>query len=389
MPKAPARGAAAQPNTRSSVLRADGRQTENARSNRKSTTVATVTGRTVRSPLPPCDTPPATRAIQSCPDDLSRAELARAVPAGSRRIRSQREALRTGLACPELADVRADFRANLTAWWRLHVLHMSWGGQDRPPAGTTQPTRARVCVLAGFGVSTYKVCRAWWEARGYVAIARPGRTPMLRPVALVRPGDHNERQVLVICCPRKKRPISSPRSGQAISRPLTCSGSEQVLPTREAKPAEKPGSGTIRPAALRAWPLRGVSDGWWAHLTGPFAVAGWNSTELLWAIDHEPGGRARRERLANVVHPVGWLRWRLAPWRAPDGRPLPSPAQEAERRKEAARAELARQRAERAQLEAGRAADVAGKADEIRRMLAARGGQVARDLATHQVSRGG
>ena len=152
---------------------------------------------------------------------------------------------------------------------------MSWGGQDRPPAGTTQPTRARVCELAGFGVSTYKVCRAWWEARGYVAIARPGRTPMLRPVALVRPGDHNERQVLVICCPRKKRPISSPRSGQAITRPLTCSGSEQVLPTREAKPAEKPGSGTIRPAALRAWPLRGVSDGWWLYLTRPFVRLSW------------------------------------------------------------------------------------------------------------------
>ena len=68
---------------------------------------------------------------------------------------------------------------------------------------------------------------------------------------------------------------------------------------------------------------------------------------------------------------------------------MPSPAQEAERRKQAARAELARQRAEQAQLEARRAADVAGKAAEIRRMLAARGGQVARDLARHQVSRGG
>ena len=90
-------------------------------------------------------------------------------------------------------------------------------------------------------------------------------------------------------------------------------------------------------AALRAWPLRRVSDGWWSHLTGPFAVAGWSSSDLLWAIDHEPGGRARRERLANVVHPVGWLRWRLAAWLDPDGRPLQSPAQEAAQRKQAAR----------------------------------------------------
>jgi hypothetical protein len=70
MPKAPARGAAAQPNTRSSALRARGRQTENARSNRKLTTVATVTGRTVSSPLPPRDTPD---VPYPAPDGLSRA----------------------------------------------------------------------------------------------------------------------------------------------------------------------------------------------------------------------------------------------------------------------------------------------------------------------------
>jgi hypothetical protein len=343
--------------------------------------MTTIHGQTASSLLPPSDTP---NIVRERPGDLSRAQIARAVPRGSRCVRSQREALRAGLSCPELADVRADFRANLTAWWRLHVAHMSWGGEDRAPAGTTQPTRARVCELAGFGVSTYKVCRAWWEARGYAAVVRPGSTPMLRPVALVRPGDHNERQVLVICCPLKKRPISSPRSGQAITRPLTCPRSGHEIPSRVAKPTQKPGSDTIRPAALRAWPLRGVSDGWWAHLTGPFTLAGWTSGQLLWAIDHEPGGRARRERLANVVHPVGWLRWRLAAWLDPVGCPLPSPAQEAERRKEAARAELARQRAERAQLEERRSADVAGKADEIRRMLTARGGQIARDITRHQ-----
>jgi hypothetical protein len=346
--------------------------------------MTTITGQSASSLLPPSDTPENSPAFLTRHDDLSRAQISRVIPRGSRCVRSQREALRAGLACPELADVRADFRRNLTSWWRLHVLHMSWGGDDRPPAGTTQPTRARVCALAGFGVSTYKTCRQWWEARGYVAVVRPGRTPALRPLALVRPDDCNERQVLVICCPRKKRPISSPRSGQAITRPLTCPRSGHEIPSRDANPTGKPGSDPIRPAALRAWPLRGVSDGWWSHLTGPFASAGWSSSDLLYAVDHEPGGRARRERLANVVHPVGWLRWRLAAWLDPDGRPLPSPAQEARSRKQAARAELARQRAEQAQLEARRAADVAGKAAEIRRMLAARGGQVARDLARHQ-----
>jgi hypothetical protein len=71
------------------------------------------------------------------------------VPPGSRRIRSQREALLGGLSCPDLADVRADFREHLTAWWRIHVNHASWGGEGRPPRGTTEPTRAKVCELAG------------------------------------------------------------------------------------------------------------------------------------------------------------------------------------------------------------------------------------------------
>ena len=77
-------------------------------------------------------------ALTSC----RRRAVARVVPPGSRRIRSQREALRGGLSCPDLADVRADFRAHLTDWWRIHVNHASWGGEGRPPRGTTEPTRA-------------------------------------------------------------------------------------------------------------------------------------------------------------------------------------------------------------------------------------------------------
>jgi hypothetical protein len=67
------------------------------------------------------------------------------VPAGFRRVCSQREALRAGPACPDLAGVRADHRENLIKFWRIHVLHASWGGENRPPRGTTRPTRARAC----------------------------------------------------------------------------------------------------------------------------------------------------------------------------------------------------------------------------------------------------
>lgn len=150
---------------------------------------------------------------------LSHADVARAVPAGSRRIRSQREALRRGLACPDLAAVRADFRAHLRDWWRIHVLHASWGGPGRPPRGTTEPTRARVCERAGVSVSTYKACRRWWEARGYIAIARPGTTPDLRPAVLSSPA--NIRQAYVLCIPREWRQAPHREPVRPLTRPLS------------------------------------------------------------------------------------------------------------------------------------------------------------------------
>jgi hypothetical protein len=276
--------------------------------------VATVSGgRTVRSALPSCDTPRRANVRQARPDGLSRAELARAIPPASRRARSQREALRAGLACPDLAGVRADFRAHLTDWWRLHVLPASWGGQGKPPRSTTQPTRARVCERAGFSVSTYKACRRWWETRGYVAIVRPGWTPLLRPGALLGPDDHNERQVLVLCVPRK-RSSPPPWPGQTVTRPLAKSRRDsERIPARASGPPKPRSSlpGCDRPVS---WPLRGLTDGWRAHLTGPFTAAGWSPADLTWAIDHAPDGRQHRHRLATVRHPAGWLRWRLAHW---------------------------------------------------------------------------
>ena len=146
--------------------------------NRRSTSVATLTGQRGSSTLPPRDTPCITPAR----------EVARAVPAGSRRARDQREALRSGLSCPDLAGVRADFRAHLTAWWRIHVNHASWGGEGRPPRGTTEPTRARTCNLAGMSISTYKRCSRWWRARGYIAVARAGMDPHASPGSSGQPG---------------------------------------------------------------------------------------------------------------------------------------------------------------------------------------------------------
>lgn len=333
--------------------------------------MATITGRTVSLPLPAGDTPKRTRS-----NDVSRAELARAVPASSRRIRSQRQALRAALDCPDLAEVRADFAANLVAWYQVHVNHASWGGPDHAPQGTTQPTRARVCELAGISISTYKACRRWWEARGYIAIVRPGWTPALRAAALVGPEDRNERQVYVLCAPRKTQKPQTPDSDTAITRPLTWSRRDLVRIPAHARENPPSGRGSQHPKAPSTWPLRGVSDGWWVNLTRPFAVAGWSLADLIWAIDHEPGGRQHRQRLANVRHPAGWLRWRLASWRGPDGSPLPSRAGQL----------AAAAAAHRADQDRRRAADpvAAARADQLRAAAAVLEDQATDDMPTSQ-----
>ena len=156
---------------------------------------------------------------------------------------------------------------------------------------------------------------------------RPGWTPLLRPGALLGPDDRNERQVLVLCVPRK-RSSPPPSPGQTLTRPLAKSRRDlDKFPARAGRPP-KPRSPLPDRQPCRTWPLRGLSDGWWAHLTGPFTAAGWSSGDLTFAIDHEPGGRQHRQRLASVRHPAGWLRWRLSRWLGPDGAPLLSPSQQ-------------------------------------------------------------
>ena len=97
MPKAPARGAAAQPHTRSfrPVLR---RPNQVRVPNRRSTSVATITGQRARSTLPACDTP---GGKHPDPDGLSRtaAEAAwqavTASLAGTQHVRISRDGGRT------------------------------------------------------------------------------------------------------------------------------------------------------------------------------------------------------------------------------------------------------------------------------------------------------
>ena len=338
-------------------------------------------------------------------------EVARSVPRGSRRIGNQREALRAGLSCPDLAGVRADFRAHLEAWWRIHVGYASWGGQGRAPRGTTEPTRKKVCALAGrvdpatgelqpMGVSTYKRCSAWWRERGYAAVVRTGWTTALCPMGLLEPGACNRRQVLVLCLPHQKKPVRTPPAPHCpLTGPLTRSRREPGIAPR-ARPGEnqgKPGKdraprgqsvlprgGPAPPAAVpqsgsealaaartlqeRAGLLRGVSDRCLRHLARPFWRAGWTSPWILYALDHEPGGRPHGYTAA-VRSPAGWIRARLAAWTGPDGQPLPSPGQIHAAAAAADRAAQAARRREAEQLAAGKSPDYAGHAARARAML--------------------
>jgi hypothetical protein len=321
--------------------------------------VATITGQRGSSALPRHDTPGHAAAFPG----ITRAELARAVPPASRRITGQRQALRDGLACPDLAQVRADFRANLEAWWRVHVHHASWGG-GRYPRGTTQPTRARVCELAGMSPATYKRCRRWWEQRGYAAVVRGGRTPALRPMALAG-GAVNERQVLVLCVPRRP-----PASASCVTEPLTRPRSGPVRNPARVRAEDHHGGGCAaahhraaarrsapRPPQLARGPLAAVTDGWWAHLTAPF-TSGWTASDMAYAVDHDPSGRQHRHATATIRHPAAWLAWRLGQWVDRDGQALPSPSQQ----------RAAAAAAHRADLAARRQADprAAARADQLR-----------------------
>lgn len=298
--------------------------------------------------------------------DLSLAEVMRAVPEGSRRARDQVQALRAGLACPDLEDVTPKLRAKLEQWWRIHVLHASWGGEGKAPRGVTSPGRARVCDLIRdpksgkpASVTSYKRYRRWWQQRGYIGIVREGWTPDLSPGVLHGPDrDHNLSQAYVLTIPRRpglRAMRQRRRPAQTKNGPLSCFSqeSESLTRAREANP-EKPSvasccysgadarhektknqtrrtkgslEGGVR---LHVGALARVGDGWWSHVTRPFRD--WSPRDLLFAIDHTPDGRAHLGTADQVRNPVAWLRWRLSHWLRPDGTALPSAAEAAAER---------------------------------------------------------
>jgi len=189
----------------------------------------------------------------------------------------------------------------------------------------------------------------------------------------------------VLCIPRRaevramrRRPRPSPAKNGPLSvfsksdgsrararegNPETRSAASCCYPPA-AEQAGKPGKaertkGSLRRGVLLLGAPARVADGWWAHLTRPFAR--WEPAELQYAIDHHPDGRAHVGTAEQVRNPVGWLRWRLSHWLNPDGTARLSPAGEAAER---ARLHRERQALEHAEL---------GIADRAARIRAAHG----------------
>jgi hypothetical protein len=268
---------------------------------------------------------------------VSRAEIARAVPAGSRRARSQRDFLRAALAAVELEQLRPDAAERMLEVARILARFASWS--DR----TTRPGRALICKLAGISVTTYKRCRRRWAAWGYLGTVREGTTAEF--ASFLHRDDPNQAPVYVLAIPRRKPMTAQVRDpGRTSGPPPQSARTVEKVPARgaERQTRGRPPSGRTQPGSaaapsgaapadamarvLRRAGGKTITEGWCAWLARPFAAT-WSPADLAWAIDHDPAG-AQHRWTGKPRHPVGWMRSRLAIWLDAGGKPLPSRSQQ-------------------------------------------------------------
>lgn len=264
----------------------------------------------------------------------SRADIALAVPPGSRRARSQGQFLTQLALEPDFDLVRADFARNIRECCRVWARYANWA--DR----TTRPTRALVCRLVGssrdpgrpLSISAYKAARRWVEARGWLGTVEEGTTPWFN--GLADPDARNTAATYVLCIPRRKHRTPPPDPSKPINRPPP--GSPRGDPVRIPAPArqKKQGPASGR-AASRRWraaardnPVKRLTDKHVAWVARPYKAAGWSDDDVGWATDHDPSGAQWRTRLDRVKNPGAWLRWRLGRHLDPGSeQPLPSHSQ--------------------------------------------------------------
>lgn len=312
-------------------------------------------------------------------------EVALAIPPGSSLAPSQLAFLDAATGLPQLASERADRRANLLEFVRILARQASWLSTEADPRATARPTRAKVCELAGFSVSTWKRCRAWWARHGYLGIVRQGRSEAARKMSRrtdVEIYDGNDAAVYALCIPRKSRRAhrrasrgdgSEPPQGSPINRvdphardadvenPDSQEPGGTALRAGSQMAARTPGR-TVTPVALaRHLILQRLSDKAVLALWRPFRDAGWTASDWLWAINWRPDNTPHRKDLSEVRRPAGWAKWRLSFWMH-GGKPVLSRSQRAAVRRQA---EHAQRQAE--QLPARRAGAAPGpEIDQLR-----------------------
>ena len=120
----------------------------------------------------------------------SRLAIVKAIPAGSKRARSQRAYLRAVLADPVIAALRADRRRSVLELARVLARHADWRTL------TSWRPRERVCEEIGsprdrsrpLSVTAYRAARRVLEDRGFLGLVAQGWTPMLRAGVLADGG---------------------------------------------------------------------------------------------------------------------------------------------------------------------------------------------------------
>lgn len=337
----------------------------------------------------------------------ARWQIARAVPRGSRRARSQRDWLRAAQAAIDEAGFRNQRRAHYDGVCRLLMRYMDWR------ARTSRPGHDRIAARLRLSPDTVARAVAWLRDRGLLGLVSPGTTAAVRAHVL-HGGEANEAAVYVLTVPgktatapradagqsniadlsRSRRELDrAPRAREATSdgqeRNGAPSGRRPVLPPAgpavpgPGKRAASPATAVLgavpqdRSEALTAaavmqmhmHPLGRMSARMVRHLARPYFAAGWTPADVLHAVDHEPGGRPYGFTAA-VRAPARWIAARLAAWTR-DGVPVASRSQQLAAGRARVLADQAARRAAAAAA-AGQAGDYAAHGARARGMLAAR-----------------
>lgn len=263
---------------------------------------------------------------------ITRAEIARAVPAGSCLTRSGRTWLARLEADPAAAAMRSHGRANLLAVAAVYA------GRVSRRHGTAWPGHDGVQAATGLDRSTVKRHVRWLREHGWLGTVRQGSTPATRRGA--RAGDGNEAAVYCLTLPRQPRP-HCPGQHRKETAPPTSRRRKTLL--LENNPGARERAGTphhaeTRPPAWRDGTLGRIPLPALLAIARPYTAAGWTPADLAHAVDHQPDGTSHWHT-RRVRNPGGWARHRLSLWTAPDGTPARSRAQqlaEAARRSRAA-----------------------------------------------------